>query len=117
MHLYHYQGSASASMVEMMFPVSRFHLFPDQSKPYYCQSSNARLFCLQRLRTNSLAMVRGVSAAWAVRYGACISLLLLQCHCQFFTPYERLPRKILDAWNGTFIFPSGDTQIFDQGLR
>jgi hypothetical protein len=60
-------------------------------------------------------MVRGVSALWTVCYGLCFSLLLSQCHCQFYEPYEDLPEITFVSYNGTFQFPGGETFIFAEG--
>ena len=52
---------------------------------------------------------------WAVSQIACLSLILPQCHGVFYTPYQHLPSASFKSFNGTFGFPSGETQIFDEG--
>jgi hypothetical protein len=46
---------------------------------------------------------------------ACLSLLVFRCHCTLYTPYQFLPPTSFKSFNGTFGFPSGETQIFDEG--
>lgn len=50
-------------------------------------------------------------------YGACFSLLLTRCDCIFYSPYQHLPLASFKSFNGTFGFPSGGTQIFDEGTE
>ena len=65
--------------------------------------------------TNLALMVRTLRTDWAVLRVVCLSLLLSRCHGVFYTPYQHLPLASFKFFNGTFGFPSGETQIFDEG--
>ena len=60
-------------------------------------------------------MVRTLCTDWAVLRVVCLSLLLPRCHGVFYKPYQHLPLASFKSFNGTFGFPSGGTQIFDEG--
>lgn len=52
---------------------------------------------------------------WAILRVVYLSLLFSQCHGVFYTPYQHLPLASFKSFNGTFGFPSGGTQIYDEG--
>lgn len=71
--------------------------------------------CRSACEITTATMSRGAFRKLVVHYWACISVLLLHCHCQFYEPYEKLPLSSFESFNGTFDFPSGETQMFDEG--
>ena len=68
-------------------------------------------------RQNQVPMVRTPFTNCAVWLFACLSLLFSPCHCIFYSPYQHLPLASFKSFNGTFGFPSGGTQIFDEGTE
>lgn len=62
-----------------------------------------------------IPIMRTSFITWAVSQIAYLSVLLPRCHGVFYKPYQYLPSASFKSFNGTFGFPSGETQIFDEG--
>jgi hypothetical protein len=95
------------------------HLLPSIFA-YFANTTLLSVFGAVTLASKALVrtwvlMMRTSFTNWAILQVACLSLLLSQCHGVFYTPYQFLPLTSFKSFNGTFGFPSGGTQIFDEG--
>lgn len=99
-----------------MMPISRDQLFHHLLVPHRCLGIFLEITSTSTAAVHSrTSMTRTRFTGWTFCHVACLSLMLSHCHCIFYTPYQYLPLTSFDSSNGTFGFPSGETQIFDEG--